>query len=560
MKKLLLSIFGIAATFAIASADTVEYNVNDATDFVGTEVAEKPAEGSSNGEARHVQPLTSFKLGDYSFSFTKGAGTTDPAYYYVMSTNTSGQNTVRLYKSNTMTVTAPAGTNMSKVEFTLGSAAAAATFSNVSNGAMSMSGTTTVVWAGNTNALTFTLGGANIRITNVKITTGEGSGQLEPTNGIFEETATIESGESYVFVFGSQYGAPIAETATYGRLSLVDTNVADGKINVPLTAAITINNVEGKGYTLVDAYDRFLGMAEGYATSFQLYKEVNDGCYWSATVADGKVTFTNTLVANAIICQSMGTSGTYYTNAAPAVSPAEYNLPALYILTGSTTPDPVDPDPVDENLIYEGLLQTSTAIDWTIENVTLPEEFTEVWAWKSYNNAYYLNGTTNKGGTAYDGLAYATSPVIDLTDRTDITVDFEHAAKFQTSLKTLCAFQVKEEGNADWTDLTIPTWPAAGGWTFVNCGNIDLNAYAGKKIQLRFKYEGSTAAGADTWEIRDLHVKGTKASGIAALEADNANAPVEFFNLQGVRVSGDALTPGLYIRRQGSATAKILVK
>lgn len=46
--------------------------------------------------------------------------------------------------------------------------------------------------------------------------------------------------------------------------------------------------------------------------------------------------------------------------------------------------------------------------------------------------------------------------------------------------------------------------------------------------------------------------------GIADITVDE-NAPVEFFNLQGVRVSGD-LTPGLYIRRQGSIATKIAVK
>lgn len=47
-------------------------------------------------------------------------------------------------------------------------------------------------------------------------------------------------------------------------------------------------------------------------------------------------------------------------------------------------------------------------------------------------------------------------------------------------------------------------------------------------------------------------------SGITDITVDE-DAPVEFFNLQGVRVSGD-LTPGLYIRRQGSVATKIAVK
>lgn len=38
------------------------------------------------------------------------------------------------------------------------------------------------------------------------------------------------------------------------------------------------------------------------------------------------------------------------------------------------------------------------------------------------------------------------------------------------------------------------------------------------------------------------------------------NAPVEYFNIQGVRVNADQLVPGLYIVRQGSKTSKIIVK
>lgn len=48
-----------------------------------------------------------------------------------------------------------------------------------------------------------------------------------------------------------------------------------------------------------------------------------------------------------------------------------------------------------------------------------------------------------------------------------------------------------------------------------------------------------------------------KTSGIDAINADD-NAPVEFYNLNGVRVNGD--TPGIYIRRQGNKATKVLVK
>lgn len=48
-------------------------------------------------------------------------------------------------------------------------------------------------------------------------------------------------------------------------------------------------------------------------------------------------------------------------------------------------------------------------------------------------------------------------------------------------------------------------------------------------------------------------------SGIQDVVVDE-NAPVEWFNLQGVRVNGENLTPGIYIKRQGSKAVKVLVR
>ena len=49
-------------------------------------------------------------------------------------------------------------------------------------------------------------------------------------------------------------------------------------------------------------------------------------------------------------------------------------------------------------------------------------------------------------------------------------------------------------------------------------------------------------------------------AGIGDIDIDNSQAPVEFFNLQGIRVNADNLTPGVYIRRQGTDVRKVLVK
>lgn len=47
-------------------------------------------------------------------------------------------------------------------------------------------------------------------------------------------------------------------------------------------------------------------------------------------------------------------------------------------------------------------------------------------------------------------------------------------------------------------------------------------------------------------------------SGVSVLESDDQNAPVEFFNLQGVKVENPE--NGIFIRRQGSKTTKVVIK
>lgn len=49
-------------------------------------------------------------------------------------------------------------------------------------------------------------------------------------------------------------------------------------------------------------------------------------------------------------------------------------------------------------------------------------------------------------------------------------------------------------------------------------------------------------------------------TGVESVSADNSDAPVEIYTLQGVRVSETNLTPGFYIRRQGRHASKILVR
>lgn len=160
--------------------------------------------------------------------------------------------------------------------------------------------------------------------------------------------------------------------------------------------------------------------------------------------------------------------------------------------------EPVTPPTPAGGTLYTALDENATSIDWTLTN-------TDIWKWTEYSGKHYLNVSAFNKPEFYDQVSYAESPVIDLTSASKATLTFDHAAKFQTTLKQLCGVVVRLEGATDWTELTIPEWPAAGAWTFVSSGAIDLSAYAGKKIQIAFKY-GSSAEGADQWEIKNLKI------------------------------------------------------
>ena len=88
---------------------------------------------------------------------------------------------------------------------------------------------------------------------------------------------------------------------------------------------------------------------------------------------------------------------------------------------------------------------------------------------------------------------------------TEAKVSFSHAAKYQNNIKEMCALAVREEGSDSWEQFAIPTWPPADSWTFTSSGDINISKYAGKKVQIGFKYE-STDSAADAWEVNSVSV------------------------------------------------------
>lgn len=59
------------------------------------------------------------------------------------------------------------------------------------------------------------------------------------------------------------------------------------------------------------------------------------------------------------------------------------------------------------------------------------------------------------------------------------------------------------------------------------------------------------------WHFDNLKINDSNTSGIDNIVNDNLDAPVEWYNLQGIRINPETASPGLYLRRQGSKTEKI---
>ena len=176
-----------------------------------------------------------------------------------------------------------------------------------------------------------------------------------------------------------------------------------------------------------------------------------------------------------------------------------------YVLDGVSGGDtPVTP-PAGDAIFSESFASGLGA--FTMDNKTMPAEISYVWS--HYTSPACAKASAYVSGTAYATDSYLISPVIDLTSATAPVMTFKHATNFfgdEASARAETSVCIRVEGSADWTVLTVPSYPATQGWTFADSGDISLSAYAGKKVQVAFRYT-STAAKAGTWEIQNLVVK-----------------------------------------------------
>lgn len=145
---------------------------------------------------------------------------------------------------------------------------------------------------------------------------------------------------------------------------------------------------------------------------------------------------------------------------------------------------------------------------FTIKNILMNSPLTYVW---SHDSSYgYMKASAYVSGASYASDSWLVSPEFDLSGAKDAVLNFDHVInKFPSVDVALSQVSVSISANGgDWQTINVPSWSDNTSWTFVNSGNIDLSAYAGKKILVRFRYT-STDGTSGSWEIKNFRIDGT---------------------------------------------------
>ena len=559
MKKFLLAIASVAAMSFVANAEPVTLNVDDAEDIQGTWADEVKNTDGSVKAAAHYQPLTSLMLGGYTFEFssTNTNATSQPAYYHATSTSKNQQKTIRVYKDTKMTITAPAGVTMYAID-TKGSNGATTTTGTCNNGTWTFASKTATTWKGETNKLEVTFSGS-YRISELTITTENGgdtpvipddktvlySEDFKAGLGTWTtDNVTLPEGLTYVWTSTAQYGAKAsayANKTTYAADSYLVSEVFDfTKVTEPvLTFSQAMNQfasietakqecsvlarVEGAtewtaltvptqpsslSWNFVETGDIDLAAYAGkkFQIAFHYTSTAAKAGTWEITdlVLKGKGELPQPVVetSNATLATSTDT-GTYF-----------------FTIDGEVAGN------LAETATYGFLPLTDKNATFTAGKLTAPAAYGIVI--KAADEAGYFTMTDTFGRF--------------------LGMDDEHPTSFQlyTEVNEGCywTIAIAADGKAtiynEFGDATVCKSKGTNGSFYTTVAPCNING----------KEEGTD------YILPTLYiVDGTSAA--ATIEAD-FNAPVEYYNLQGIRVANPE--NGIFIRRQGNKATKVLVK
>lgn len=227
-----------------------------------------------------------------------------------------------------------------------------------------------------------------------------------------------------------------------------------------------------------------------------------------------------------------------------------------YAGTASYTLIVSDPDAIYENSLMDN------SCEFTFDQGTNGKD---IW---TIDSTYGLKATAYFSGKPTEASAEAISPIFDLTSyEAPIELSFYQAAnQFKIDdvmvgstdecSKYLFLYASEPDDPTYFLNEVKLTWPASFSWNYTLC-TVNLDEFAGKKLQLRFSYNSNTSI-AGTWEIKDMKLtaKYVDPSAVATIGGEDAK-PV-FYDLQGRRVENPA--KGLYIRVASGKASKVIMK
>jgi Domain of unknown function (DUF6359) len=182
--------------------------------------------------------------------------------------------------------------------------------------------------------------------------------------------------------------------------------------------------------------------------------------------------------------------------------------PTYYELEGGTTggTKPID----TSNAIFTESFAAISQGGFTVENVLLPLGFTSMWL----PTASYGMAASGYKITNFASESWLISPAINLADKSNVTLYFEHAIGPAAQLgidKSMFTVWISNDyisgapSAATWTKIDLTAFSTVG-WSYVGATLTIPSANLAANAKIAFKYM-STATASATWEIKNVVVK-----------------------------------------------------
>lgn len=453
------------------------------------------------------------------------------------------------------------------------------------------------------------------KVTNLKVVYQNGQNLYlydETNNGMlyFGNYATYAAGTTFTSAKGTYtlYGnskTPEVTNATFvGQAEgtpvvpeelTAEEASADKQYKYVIMTDVAINNLSGNNFVFTDAtgniagYNKFnleevavgtgytvVGIVDVYNNNPQVIPVSVTGGVVTEVVADPVIApaagYVKAGTEVTITCETEGAK-IYYTtdNVNPTAESTEYT--GAFELTASCT---VKAIAIKENCVNSKVVSAKYELLAEGENVATYDFTTSGNAENLIDNNEVVpengNAATNKNGL--DGVSFINGP-ITLTFATGETTSQPRWWKNTNESTELRAYNnnvITLKANKDGFKLvkvlfsgSVNKTVAASIGSYSN-GVWEATQEASQDLESNSIVTLLTLTPAATLNINNIHViyaedPDATTSAIDSIIVDgDEDAPVEYFNIQGVRVNADRLVPGLYIVRQGSKASKIIVK